>query len=56
MSADRFAPEPYEDFLCRGKTVQEVAEIQRRQKEQEAALQAERAMKEDDGKQWNEKP
>ena len=56
MSTDRFTPESYEDFLCRGKTARECAEIRDRlaREEQEAddlladaEHEAERAMKED---------
>ena len=54
MSADRFASEGYEDFLCKGKTAQECALIRERlareeQREQDriAEREAERAMAED---------
>lgn len=35
FSTDRFAPESYEDFLCRGKTAAECADIRARLAEQD---------------------
>jgi len=49
MNADRFAPESHEDFLCRGKTAREAAEIRERlaREDQIAEQLAEQAMAED---------
>ena len=38
MSADRFAPASYEDYICRGMTAREVLEYREREKQREAIL------------------
>ena len=43
MHNDRFAPESYEDFLCRGKSRSEIATIRQRLADEETRRQIEEA-------------
>ena len=45
---DRFAPESYEDYLCRGKTSRECAEIRQRLKDADDLQAIEEATKQED--------
>lgn len=55
MSRDRFAPESYEDFICRGITVRQIADWQEQQRLTEAEVD-ELAEQYSEGRTFNRNP